>query len=360
MAENYVAIVLPPRESFGSDAAGAIALIVRRLAAAPSRFTPVVIGRPVAKPFTDAVFSPAYPPWWPGPQTLRYAWAVANIIHRLRPALVEVHNRPDLAGRLARLGPPVTLLLNNDPQAMRSTRTLGQRARLDARLAAVAASSAWLARQWGVQGARIVPNCLDLATLPPRAADRENTILFVGRIVSDKGADAFVAACGAALPRLPGWHAKMIGADRFGADSPDTAFLRSLRPAAAAAGVTMAGWQPHDEVLQAMAQAAIVVVPSRWPEPFGMTALEAMACGAALAYAPRGGLPEVAGGAGVAIDPDHPAALADALVALARDPVRRAALSEAGRRRAALFDAPVIAGHLDAVRADILERMAGP
>ena len=61
-----------------------------------------------------------------------------------------------------------------------------------------------------------------------------------------------------------------------------------------------------------MARAAIVVVPSRWPEPFGLTALEAMACGAALLCSPRGGLPEAAGDAAQTIDPDDPAAMAAA------------------------------------------------
>ena len=85
-----------------------------------------------------------------------------------------------------------------------------------------------------------------------------------------------------------------------------------------------------------MARAAIVVVPSRWPEPFGLAALEAMACGAAVLAAPRGGLPEVVGAVGVPIDPDAPETIAEAIVALAQDPARRrAALGEAGRRRAA-------------------------
>ena len=52
-----------------------------------------------------------------------------------------------------------------------------------------------------------------------------------------------------------------------------------------------------------MARAAIVVVPSRWSEPFGLTALEALACGAALLCSPRGGLPEVYGQAAQRIDP---------------------------------------------------------
>jgi len=151
-----------------------------------------------------------------------------------------------------------------------------------------------------------------------------------------------------------------VGADRFGAASPDTPFLRALRPQARTAGVAMLGYRPHAEVLAAMARAAIVVVPSRWQEPFGLSALEAMACGAALLCSPRGGLAEVTGEAAVPIDPDDADGLAERLAALANDPARRAALGEAGRARARAFDLPHAAARLDALRADILATWSPP
>jgi glycosyltransferase involved in cell wall biosynthesis len=101
----------------------------------------------------------------------------------------------------------------------------------------------------------------------------------------------------------------------------------------------MRGYVPHAEVLVAMARASIVVVPSRWAEPFGLTALEALASGAALVCSGRGGLPEVAGDAAVYADPDAPGELEAAIVALASDPARRARLAQEGLARAKLFDA---------------------
>jgi glycosyltransferase involved in cell wall biosynthesis len=53
-------------------------------------------------------------------------------------------------------------------------------------------------------------------------------------------------------------------------------------------------------------------------------------------------------------DPDRPGEIAAAIRTLAGDPARRAALAEAGRRRAQLFDVPVIAAQLAALRAEIL------
>ena len=384
-ATPLVAVVLPPREGFGPGRTGAIGLLAQRLAQTPGFRTVVFGGKQQGPVFADIDFRPVAPrPWTLGNTNRRYAAAVAAILQHINPALIEVHNRPEIALALGRRLPaiPVSLVLNNDPQAMRDAATPAQRADLLRRLARVMTSSDYLrqrlldgvadtARNPATDTARnpsagpsrplptpahrpvVLPNCLDLALLPPNRP-RENLILFAGRVVADKAPDAFVAACAAALPDLPGWSAEIIGADRFSADSPDTGFVRAIRAAAATAGVRMAGYRDHPEVLTAMARAAIVVVPSRWPEPFGLVALEALASGAALICSSRGGLPEVAGEAAVYADPDHPDAIAAAIRGLAADPARRAALAEAGRQRARQFDVAVIAAQLAALRHEIL------
>jgi len=375
-APPRVAIVLPPGEGFGPDAVGAIGLLVHRLAVAGSgRFAPVVVGAPQSRPvFADVPFHPApLPRFLPLPWRQRYTIGVARALAALRPALIEVHNRPDLALALARRLPrvPVTLTLHNDPQGMRGLAAPAARARLLARLARVVAVSAWVAGRLteGVPPETIaatppsvLPNCLDLAALPlplPAGA-REKLILFAGRLVADKGADSFVQACAAALPRLPGWRAEMIGADRSRPESPETPFIRALRPRAAEAGIALPGYRPHAAVLEAMARAAIVVVPSRWAEPFGLTALEALACGAALVCSRRGGLPEIAGDAAVYVDPEQPDAMATALAALATNEARRATLTARGMARARRFDVGPAAAALERLRERVVGALCGP
>ena len=343
----HVAIVLPPRESYSPEAAGAVAMVAR-LHAEHGRLPAAVLGRAVAQPF--AGFRPVTPGFWPGSANARYEAAVARLLRHDPPALVEVHNRPDLARALAERH-RVTLLLHNDPRGMRGAVTPRLRADLAARVRVLAVSG-WVANRFG-SGAEVLHNAVDLVRLPPLAAVRDPLILFAGRMVADKGADIFVDACARALPRLAGWRAEMIGADRFGADSPDTPFLRRLRRRAAAAGVAMAGWRPHAQVMEAMARAAIVAVPSRWPEPFGLVALEAMASGAAVMFAPTGGLPEVVGDAGVPVASEQAEDWAAALVELAR---RHRPVGTAGMARAKLFDAAGMAARLDALRDSVLAR----
>jgi glycosyltransferase involved in cell wall biosynthesis len=149
---------------------------------------------------------------------------------------------------------------------------------------------------------------------------------------------------------LPGWRAEIIGADGMSATSRETNYVRDIKVRAAEAGVTMLGYRDHSLVLEAMTRAAIVIVPSRWNEPFGLTALEAIACGAPLIASPRGGLKEVAGDAAVYANPDLPSEIAAAIVALASSPERRVEMSAAGRQRARQFDAPIARARLAVLR----------
>ncbi len=366
--QQLVATILPPHEGFGPATVGAIGTVARLLAGAPG-FRSLVIGGPQAgPPYPDIPFLAVRPAlWWPGNVNIRYGAALARPLSRARPALLEVHNRPELALWLARrLHPcPVILFLHNDPQGMRQARTPAPSYPICwSALTRVVTVSDYLRRRLlqdvgaPPRPPAVLPNPIDLTALPP-PMPRDPLILFVGRVVPEKGPDIFIAACAAALPHLPGWDAEMIGADRFRADAPDTGFARLVRASAEASGVRALGYCDRAFVLQAMARAAIVVVPSRWQEPFGLVALEALASGAALICADRGGLHEVAGDAAEYIDPDDPAALAVAIRALAEAPERRTALERAGRERARQFAAPLIAARLAALRREVLGAAGG-
>ncbi len=87
---------------------------------------------------------------------------------------------------------------------------------------------------------------------------------------------------------------------------------------------------------------------TRTPEPFGRTALEALASGAALIASGLGGLAEVCGPCALTLDPNDAAALRAALGGLMDAPDRRVDLARAGRNRVeALFDIRTVAGRMD-------------
>ena len=347
-----VAIVLHRRERFGPETAGAIAMVVHRLASAAPERT-LVLGCSFSGPvFPDICFQGIV-----GDSSLAFGIGVIRALRAAAPEVVEVHQQPRLARVIARVLPrtPIFLCLHNDPLDMRGLKRVEQRARLLRNVDRVVCVSDWMKRRYETGIGRsdrvvVLSNPLTLAALPPPAHQRRPEILFVGRVVADKGVADFIAACRLALPSLPEWSARIIGGDRFGPDSPDTPFLRDMRHAAAEAGVVFEGPRPHARVLEAMSAAAIVVVPSRWSEPFGLTALEAMASGAALITTAMGGLPEVAGEAALYVPPGSPDVLADAMMRLATDPVACATLIEAGLARIARFDTRVIAARMDRLR----------
>jgi alpha-maltose-1-phosphate synthase len=99
--------------------------------------------------------------------------------------------------------------------------------------------------------------------------------------------------------------------------------------------IWLAGMLAKREVIQLLTHATVFACPSLY-EPLGIVNLEAMACGTAVVASRVGGIPEVVadGQTGLLVPSDDPAALADALNALVRDPGRAAALGQHGRVRA--------------------------
>jgi len=101
--------------------------------------------------------------------------------------------------------------------------------------------------------------------------------------------------------------------------------------------LTNVGWITDDTKLAAyMAQSAVCLVPSLWPEALGMTALEAMASGRPLVASRTGGLGElfIHGKQGYYVEPGDVEGLADALQTLLEDPELGHALGAAGRELA--------------------------
>ena len=140
------------------------------------------------------------------------------------------------------------------------------------------------------------------------------------------------------------------------ADRPDSAALMRAATAPLPHGLRVIEAPGDDALAALMAGADAFVLPSHW-EGFGLTALEAMACGAPVVASDRGALPEVVGDAGLIVEPTA-MAIRDALLGLIEQPALGAELRRRGRERAAAFTWQRSArGWLAAVRAAL---EAGP
>jgi glycosyltransferase involved in cell wall biosynthesis len=155
---------------------------------------------------------------------------------------------------------------------------------------------------------------------------RDRLVAFVGKLIVNKGVDLLLAAWPLVLQSVPGARLLVVG---FGADRallerllgdlaagnlegaeaialPHLlAFLQGLRPDARARyaqaaralpeRVVLTGRLDHDELIDLLPACEAMVVPSTFPEAFGMVAAEAAACGALPISAAHSGLAEVSG-----------------------------------------------------------------
>ncbi len=138
-----------------------------------------------------------------------------------------------------------------------------------------------------------------------------------------------------------------LAARRLGADGIDLVAAGGGRPQlrdAPSASVRSLGHVPDAHLPGLYAGARAFVLPSHY-EGFGLTCLEAMACGTPVVAARAGALPETCGDAALYADPRDPGELADAITRALGDERLRAA----GPRRAAAFSWERTARELDAL-----------
>jgi glycosyltransferase involved in cell wall biosynthesis len=122
--------------------------------------------------------------------------------------------------------------------------------------------------------------------------------------------------------------------------------------AAAAAGVRSVGYVPDAELPGLYAGARAFVLASRY-EGFGLTCLEAMACGTPVVAADRAALPDTCGEAALLVDPDDPDAITGAVMRVATDTALREDLRRRGPARAGEFSWDQTAARVDALLSEL-------
>ena len=134
---------------------------------------------------------------------------------------------------------------------------------------------------------------------------------------------------GAAEPRR-----RASGASSGSISSGRATTARTSRPSQPIPGVRALGYVDDADLPALYAGARAFVLPSRY-EGFGLTCLEAMACGVPVVAADRAALPETCGDAAVLVDPDDAEVVREALAAVLSDAALRQRLRSAGLARAA-------------------------
>ncbi len=356
-----IAVILPPREQYSSHFKGAVALCMADFTA-HSRYgtTTTLYGG------TEADFGllryVQIKDWkkWYLRDNFAYARIIANRIATQGYTHVEVQNRPLIHRYLYKNLPSsiaVCLHLHNDPQGMKGLQKIAQRQQAADRSAAIYCVSEYI-RQRFIAGltrsqdkVHVVHNGIDTKNTPHAA--KEKIILYVGRIIQEKGALPLSIAYTQIASYLPDWKFVVCGADRFDTVSEyEKQTHKNLNALGQQCQYT--GYIDHDEVMRYFARAEIAVIPSVWDEPFGRTVLEAMSGAAAVVTSGAGGIKEIVGRTGVVVNPLTPENLALAIRELAENPLKRTTIQQEGNLRAIeQFDIRQLASRLDDLRSGI-------
>lgn len=158
-------------------------------------------------------------------------------------------------------------------------------------------------------------------------ADRQDSVVFVGRVSPEKGVDTLIEAwnlLGKDAPPL-----RVVGAGES---------LATLRARVAELGLSgrirFDGQLAHADAMRVLADARLLVFPSRWYEPFGMALVEAYARGVPVLASRLGSLPDLVpeGVCGALFEPGRAESLAQTLRALWASPARLESMSATARR----------------------------
>jgi glycosyltransferase involved in cell wall biosynthesis len=160
----------------------------------------------------------------------------------------------------------------------------------------------------------------------------ERYVLYVGTLEPRKNLPGLIAAFGR-LSRFRHTHCLVLaGAAGWRMEGIYEAICRFGLDGA----VVMPGYLPADELRGLYSHADLFIYPSLY-EGFGLSPLEAMACGVPVITSNRSSLPEVVGDAALQIDPGDPDALADAMTAVLEDGSLAASLRQRGFDRVKRF-----------------------
>jgi glycosyltransferase involved in cell wall biosynthesis len=149
-----------------------------------------------------------------------------------------------------------------------------------------------------------VHNAIRADTFPFRA-DKQDYALFLGRFHPEKAPHlAIDAARAAGIP--------IVLAGKCSEPIEHTYFSQEIEPRRGP-GVTILGVAGPTAKRSLLANAACLLFPIIWDEPFGLVMIEAMACGTPVVALRRGAVPEVIVHGQTGIIVDYPAELPDAI-----------------------------------------------
>ena len=202
--------------------------------------------------------------------------------------IIEIHNRPNYLEYFYHpLKAKIVLYFHNDPLTMIGSKSKNQRIYLFNKSYKIIFNSEWSKKRFlnGLdkvfyKSEKLIVIYQSTNKVKVNLNKKKNWIIFVGKLNRAKGYDLFGRAVIKILNKFPSWKAIAIG------DEPREKLFFSHK------NLKKLGFLKHEKVLDIFTKTSIAVACSRWNEPLGRTGLEASSRGCAVIISNRGGLPE--------------------------------------------------------------------
>ena len=286
--KKNIAILLPYKEKYNLNKAGAASIWVKDyLSISKLKSQTLIFGnldkkdKPLTKNFVNIDLTKAYIR-----KNIQYTKHLYDYHLKNKFNIIEIHNRPESLLYLIKkkISSKLIFMFHNNPQDMRSSKSINDRIFIAENTDQIYFVSRWVKDKF-FEGLPfnhrnnceiLYPAIKPLKKFPKK----DNLIIFSGKLNSSKGFDLYGKAVIKILDKYKSWNAIAIG------NEPREKFNFNHK------NFKILDWVKHDDILDYYKKASISVVPSRWLEPFGRTAMESAAYGCATITTRNGGLPE--------------------------------------------------------------------
>lgn len=184
-------------------------------------------------------------------------------------------------------------------------------------------------------------------------------IFYSGRLTKEKGILELIHAF-KLIDTIPNLKLVITGASFYGRDSQMTPYIKKLQEEVddIKDQVTFTGFVDYTEMPSYLKIANIIVVPSLWEEPFGLTVLEAMASGIPLIATRCGGISEVCDNTATLIERNNIVQnIAEAIRFIFNNPQEALQMAQKAKERSWLFDKTIFSeNYLNAIDSYIKNR----
>ena len=287
-----ISILLPYKENFSPEYAGAVSLFVKDTVKISSFKKDITVfgNTNYKKRFTTKYHNLNLKKKFLKSTSKLYVQSFLNGELKRKSDLIEIHNRPLYVKHIQnKIHTNLILYYHNDPLSMSGSISEEERLFLLDKCKYIIVISEWIKKRF-LNDLNIDSPLLKKIIVIPHSTNKirnldivnkkKNTIIFVGKLNSQKGYDIFGNVIIRILNKNKNWNSIVVGDE----EREKLIFEHSR--------LDVKGFIEHNKVINLFEKSSIAVVPSRWEEPLGRTGLEASSRGCATIVSNRGGLPE--------------------------------------------------------------------